>query len=147
MQIPPWMFDFLQAYGFWALLILSFVAATIIPLSSEVAMIASIIMGMNWVEAVIACSIGNCLAVSANYGIGIWIGKPLIPKLEKSRGGRKARKWVEKYGIYSLLLSWTPIFGDPITIAAGIFRLNLTKYVLIVFSLRILRYAVVGIFL
>ena len=110
-------------------------------------MIASIAMGLNWVEAVIACSIGNCLAVSFNYGMGVVIGKPLIPKISKSKGGKKALVWVEKYGIYSLFLSWTPIFGDPITIAAGIFKFNLVLYVLIVFSLRIFRYAIVGFFI
>ena len=125
MEISPWMYELLQQYGFWALLLISFIAATIFPLSSEIAMITSIALGLNWVEAVIACSIGNCLAVSFNYGLGIVIGKPLIPKLSKSRGGRKALLWVEKYGIYSLFLSWTPIFGDPITIFAGIFKFNL----------------------
>ena len=141
------MYDFLQQYGFWALLIISFIAATIVPLSSEIAMITSIALGLNWVEAVIACSIGNCLAVSFNYALGAIIGKPLIPKLERSKGGRKALSWVEKYGIYSLFLSWTPIVGDPITIAAGIFRHKLLTYILIVFSLRILRYAIVGFFI
>lgn len=147
MEISPWMYELLQQYGFWALLLISFIAATIFPLSSEIAMITSIALGLNWVEAVIACSIGNCLAVSFNYGLGFVIGKPLIPKLESSRGGRKALRWVEKYGIYSLWLSWTPIFGDPITIAAGVFKFSLLPYILIVFSLRIFRYAIVGFFI
>ena len=147
MELSPWMFDLLQQYGFWALLLISFIAATIFPLSSEIAMIASIAMGLNWVEAVIACSIGNCLAVSFNYGFGAIIGKPLLPKLERSKGGRKALVWVKKYGVYSLFMSWTPIFGDPITIAAGIFRFRILTYILIVFSLRIFRYAIVGFFI
>ena len=147
MELSPWMLEMLQQYGFWALLVISFVAATIVPLSSEVAMIASIVFGLNWIEAVAACSIGNCFAVSLNYGMGALIGKPLIPRLERSKGGRKAKNWVQKYGLYSLWLSWTPIFGDPITIAAGVFKLNLLKYILIVFSLRIFRYAIVGVFL
>ncbi len=147
MELSPWMLELLQQYGFWALLAISFVAATIIPLSSEVAMVASIVLGLNCIEAVTACSIGNCAAVSFNYGMGALIGKSLLPKLAKSKGGRKARDWVQKYGVYSLWLSWTPIFGDPITIAAGVFKLNLLKYIIIVFSLRIFRYAIVGIFL
>jgi len=146
-ELSAWMLDFLQQYGFWALLVISFIAATIIPLSSEIAMVTAIVFGLNWIEAVIACSIGNCLAVSFNYGLGAVIGKPLIPRLENSRGGRKALKWVKKYGIYSLLLSWTPVFGDPITIAAGIFRFKLASYIIIVFTLRIARYAIVGFFL
>jgi membrane protein YqaA with SNARE-associated domain len=147
MELSPWMYDLLQQYGFWALLVISFIAATIFPLSSEIAMIASIAFGLYWVEAVIACSIGNCLAVSFNYGLGVVIGKPMIPRLERSKGGRKALGWVKKYGIYSLWLSWTPIFGDPITIAAGVFKFKLLSYILIVFSLRIFRYAIVGFFI
>jgi len=146
MELSPWMYDLLQQYGFWALIVISFIAATIIPLSSEIAMITSIAFGLNWVEAVIACSIGNCLAVSFNYGLGAIVGKPLLPKLERSKGGRKALSWVKKYGVYSLFLSWTPIVGDPITIAAGIFKYKLVTYIVIVFSLRILRYAIVGFF-
>lgn len=145
--MSPWMFELLQQYGFWALILISFIAATIFPLSSEIAMVTSILLGLNWLEAVTACSIGNCLAVSLNYGMGALIGKPLLPRLQSSRGGRKALHWVEKYGLYSLWLSWTPIFGDPITIAAGIFRFKLVSYIVIVFSLRIFRYAIVGYFL
>lgn len=145
-EISPWMYDLLQQYGFWALLLISFVAATIFPLSSEVAMVASIVMGLNWIEALIACSIGNCLAVSLNYYLGAVAGKPLLNKLEKSVGGRKAVTWYKKYGLISLLVSWTPIFGDPITIVAGVFKAKLSLYIPIVFSLRIVRYAIVGFF-
>nr|HPR17673.1 DedA family protein [Candidatus Cloacimonadota bacterium] len=73
-----------------------------------------------------------------------WVGKPLIPKLEKSKNRRRALRYISKYGSWSLLLSWTPFLGDPLTIAAGIFRENFLKFSLIVYSLRIIGYAVIA---
>ena len=78
--------------------------------------------------------------------MGFLIGKPLIPKLEKSKSGRKALEYSTKYGTWSLLISWVPFLGDPLTIAAGIFRVNFLKFSLIVYSLRIVGYAIIAIF-
>ena len=142
MELSPWMVEIIQNYGFWALMFVSFVAATILPFSSEAALTIGILSGVPVISAVIACSIGNCAACSFNYGIGAIATTP--EKIQKSKSGRKAYFWVKKYGIWSLLLTWLPIIGDPITIAAGIFRINLIAYTIIVYVLRIGRYIVLA---
>lgn len=146
MSLPIWMLDFIQNYGTIALFVTSFIAATIVPASSSAILLAALAAKAPPVPAFIACSLGNCLGCAANYWIGYLIGKPLIPKLEISRSGRKALEYTTRYGTWSLLLSWTPFLGDPLTIAAGIFRVNFLNFSLIVYSLRIIGYAVIIVF-
>lgn len=140
------MSDFIANYGIIALFITSFIAATIVPASSAAILLAALAAKAPAIPAFIACSVGNSLGCAANYWMGYFIGKPLIPKLEKSKSGRKALEYSERYGTWSLLISWTPFLGDPLTIAAGIFRVNFLKFSLIVYSLRIVGYAVIAIF-
>lgn len=146
MSLPLWMSDFIANYGIIALFITSFIAATIVPASSAAILLAALAAKAPAIPAFIACSVGNSLGCAANYWMGYFIGKPLIPKLEKSKSGRKALEYSERYGTWSLLISWTPFLGDPLTIAAGIFRVNFLKFSLIVYSLRIVGYAVIAIF-
>ncbi len=146
MDLSPWFLDFINNYGVLALFIASFIAATIVPASSAAILLAALAAGASPIPALIACSIGNSLGCAANYWMGFLIGKPLIPKLEKSKSGRKAIEYTTKYGTWSLLISWVPFLGDPLTIAAGIFRVNFLKFSLIVYSLRVVGYAIIAIF-
>lgn len=146
MTLPIWMLEFIQNYGIIALFVTSFIAATIVPASSAAILLAALAAKAPVVPAFIACSVGNSLGCAANYWMGYLVGKPLIPKLEKSKSGRKALEYTTKYGTWSLLVSWTPFLGDPITIAAGIFRVNFLKFSLIVYSLRIVGYAIIAVF-
>ena len=66
----------------------------------------------------------------------------VLPRLEASRSGRTAIAWMQRHKVWSLLASWLPFVGDPLTVVAGTVRLQFAWFVGIVFSLRILRYAV-----
>jgi membrane protein YqaA with SNARE-associated domain len=145
-DLPLWMSNFIADYGITALFITSFISATIVPASSSAILVAALFAGVQPIPALISCSIGNNLGCAVNYWIGFLIGKPLIPRLERSKGGRKAIEYTHKYGVWSLFVSWTPILGDPLTIAAGIFRVNFVKFVIIVFSLRIIGYIILTLF-
>ena len=59
-------------HGPVGLALVSFLAATLLPFSSELALGAAITMGTPTAAAVLACSLGNCLACVFNYGIGRW---------------------------------------------------------------------------
>ena len=58
-----------------------------------------------------------------------------------SRSGRAALRWTERYGLPALLLSWLPVIGDPLTLAAGVGRIRLLWFVPLVAGLRVARYA------
>lgn len=142
MELTGDMQYWIGAYGWVALFVLSFIAATIVPLSSEAALLGGIAAGIPVQEALVACSAGNCLACLVNYGLGRFIREKIQTKLEASRSGRTAMEWMRRYGIWSLLLSWLPVIGDPLTIVAGLGRVSLLLFIPIVWTLRIARYIV-----
>ena len=118
----------------------SFLAATILPLSSEAALVGALHEGLPPSIALFAASSGNLMAIILNYFLGYFLYEKMHAKLQTSKTGKKAYKWGHKYGYYALLLSWLPIIGDPLTIVAGLLRLNFWYFLLIAGSLRVLRY-------
>lgn len=133
-------------YGWVALFVFSFISATIIPLSSEAILLAGIAAGMPVLDALVACSTGNCLACVLNYYLGRLAGAKMRKKLEQSRSGRTTLQWMHRYGVWSLLGSWLPFVGDPLTVVAGLAEIPLLVFSSIVFPLRILRYVVLILF-
>src|SRR4051812_5955713 len=133
----------IATYGGGGLLVVSFIAATIFPLSSEVAVYGALRLGMPGMEVLLYASIGNCLGVLFNYGLGRWGSGTVLKKTLESRGGKRALGWTERYGKWTLLLSWLPIVGDPLTIIAGVMRVHLLFFIVTAFAVRVLRYAVI----
>jgi membrane protein YqaA with SNARE-associated domain len=140
-QMIDW-HSFVVQYGLWGLGIASFVSATIVPLSSEAILVAGVAVGVPLVPAFWVCSAGNCAACLVNYGMGSYVRHWVLPRLEASKSGIRALAWMERHGTVSLFASWLPFVGDPLTVVAGVVRVRLVWFVIIVFSLRIARYAV-----
>lgn len=127
-----------------ALFISAFLAATILPFSSEVAFVAALKSGMPFSSAMIAASSGNILAIIVNYYLGYFLYEATKRKLFHSKVGKKAFLLGHRYGYYVLLLSWLPIIGDPLTIVVGLVRLKFVWFVIIAGILRVLRYWAIG---
>jgi membrane protein YqaA with SNARE-associated domain len=119
-------------------------AATVLPFSSEAVLFGVIRAGIPKWQAVFWASAGNCLACMLNYYLGRWLREKMNVRLQRSKAGRKASSLMERYGAYSLLLSWLPVIGDPITILAGSARISLLIFIPLVFALRIGRYILVA---
>jgi len=100
----------------WALFGSSFLAATLLPGGSEVVLFAVLKLHPDqyW-PALGLATLGNTLGGMSSYLIG-----RIIPQ-KKELPGLAA---VQKYGSPALLLSWVPIIGDPLCVAAGWLRLN-----------------------
>ncbi|MEO1938796.1 MAG: DedA family protein [Sulfurimonas sp.] len=130
-----------------ALFFSAFLAATILPFSSEVAFVAAIKSGMEPSLALFAASSGNILAIIFNYYLGYFLYEKTKTKLLDSKIGKQAFIWGHKYGYVALFASWLPIIGDPLTIVAGLVRLKFVWFVIIAGSLRIGRYYLLGVFL
>ena len=124
----------------FSLFISAFLAATILPFSSEVAFVAAISSGMDKLDALLFASLGNVLAIVLNYALGFFLYEKTHTKLESSKFGKHSLKLGHKYGYYALLLSWLPLIGDPITLVAGLVRLDFVKFIVIAGILRIARY-------
>jgi len=137
--------DELAAYG--GLFAAAFIAATILPMQSEAALAALLLSGAFPPAALIAvASVGNVLGSIVNWTIGRGIDKfhdrPWFPA-SPSKLDRAAR-WYSRYGRWSLLLSWAPVVGDPLTVVAGALREPLWSFVLIVAFAKIARYLAVA---
>ena len=131
--------SFLALNGGPGLFLFCLLAATILPISSEAALLGAMSLGMDAWEALGWASAGNCAGVALNYLIGHVFSEKVHAKLDRGKSGRKALQWVDHYGVWCLLLSWTPFLGDPLTYAAGIFRIPFHYIIWIAFPLRVAR--------
>ena len=127
----------------FSLFLSAFLAATILPFSSEVALFTAVEAGLDKHTALLVASSGNILAVILNYYLGYFLYEKTKDRLLKSRSGKKAYHVGHTYGYYALLLSWLPIIGDPLTLVAGMVRLNFFYFLLIAATLRVARYIAV----
>ena len=112
--------------GYLGLFITCFLAATILPIASEVFLITMLAAKYDPLSSLLIASTGNTLGSYLNFGIG-YIGNP--EWLKKLRVKQKTiESWkasIQKYGAWLALLSWLPIVGDIIGIALGFFRANI----------------------
>ncbi len=123
-----------------ALFFSAFLAATILPFSSEVAFLVALQNGMSSFNAMVFASSGNILAIVVNYYLGYWLYEKTKTKLKSSKIGRHSLACGHKYGYGALFFSWLPIIGDPLTLVAGVVRLKFVWFVLIAGGLRVARY-------
>ena len=132
------------AHGPLGLFLVAFLAATLLPLSSEVALVGALIAAVPPERALVAASVGNGLACLFNYGLGALFHRRAAAYVQASWGGVRALETTRRFGSVALLGSWLPIVGDPITIVAGLLRIPLAVFILIVLPLRVLRYVVIA---
>lgn len=125
----------------------AFVAATLLPMQSEAALVALITLhpkAVYWL--VITASIGNILGSITNWWLGTqlqrWQNKRWFPATPQQLN--RAQNWYQRYGRWSLLLSWLPIIGDPLTLIAGVLREPLGRFILLVSIAKTGRYLVLA---
>lgn len=125
----------------------AFIAASIFPMQSEAILIGLILSDRYSLAGLLmTASVGNTLGAAINWLLGRGIerfrGRSWFPVKEDKL--EKAQAWYRRYGKWSLLLSWLPVIGDAITVAAGILREPLFPFLLLVFIGKALRYAVLA---
>lgn len=112
--------------GYWGLFLATFLAATVLPFSSEVVLTSLLLAGFDPMLCLIVATVGNWLGGMSSYGLG-WLGnwKRMHKWLRvKEASILKWKSYIDRYGPWTALLCWTPIIGDPIAIALGVFRVN-----------------------
>ncbi|AOE49847.1 YqaA family protein [Kangiella sediminilitoris] len=138
--------EFLVDFGYLGLFVAAFLAATILPLSSELVLTALLLNDLSPEMLVLVATVGNVLGSLTNYGLGYWASKGIIQKWLKMSEKEfvKAEERFEKYGLMSLLFAWVPIIGDPLTVIAGILRVNLIWFIVLVSLGKFLRYYILA---
>jgi membrane protein YqaA with SNARE-associated domain len=102
--------------------------------------------GLSPLALVTFATIGNVLGSLANYALGYWASLEAIKKWLKisEEDFVRAEQRFVKYGLFSLCFAWVPFIGDPITVLAGILRIRLLWFVLLVTVGKLMRYIVVS---
>ena len=129
-----------------SLFFISFLAATILPFSSELSL-AGLIATSNYdnVLLLIVASFGNVLGSVVNWVLGFYSRNLTIKKWFpfKETQIERSSKWFNKFGKWSLLFAWVPILGDPITLVAGLLRVRFLDFIILVAIGKISRYLLV----
>lgn len=123
------------------------IAATLLPMQSEAGLVALLYLDPSAVYGlVLAASIGNILGSQINWWLGRqlqrWQGRRWFPF--KPIQLNRAQKWYQRYGHWSLLFSWVPIIGDPLTLVAGVLREPFWRFTLLVSIAKISRYSLLA---
>ncbi|MDO8697184.1 MAG: YqaA family protein [Pseudomonas sp.] len=125
------------------LFVLALLAATLLPMQSEAGLVALLLTDSYSVSGLLLAAIaGNTLGSTINW----WLGRSLS-RFQQRRWFpvtpaqlQRAQHWYQRYGRWSLLLSWLPIVGDPLTLVAGVLREPLPSFLLLVLLAKSARY-------
>lgn len=118
-----------------------------LPFQSEPLLVSLLLSGeFSTVRLVAVASFGNVLGAVRNWIVGLFIDRfhdrswfPVRPLSLASASG-----WYRRYGRWSLLLSWMPLFGDALTVLAGVLREPLWSFLLLVIIANTGRYLVLA---
>ncbi len=133
-------------WGLGVLVFICFLSSTLLPLSSEPALLVYLELNPEhfWLAIALA-SLGNTLGGALNF----WLGAKSLSLLESTKGDHaaleKSRKISQKlrtFGPQLLLLSWLPIVGDPMCLVAGFLKFPVLSSIMYIAVGKYLRYLV-----
>ncbi len=122
-------------------------AATILPMQSEAVLVSLLLVDSYPAWALISiASLGNVLGSVINWilGRGIEHYRDCRWFPADAAALQRAQQWYRRYGRWSLLLSWVPIIGDPITVIAGVLREPFFTFLALVAVAKVGRYLVLA---
>jgi membrane protein YqaA with SNARE-associated domain len=129
--------------AYLSLFIISFLAATLLPMSSELTLAGLLSTNTYNSFALLGiASLGNVLGSVFNWLLGFYFLKHINKKWFPFKQNQitSTSKWFQKFGIWSLLFAWVPIIGDPLTFVAGILRVKFFSFLILVAVGKISRY-------
>ncbi|MFI3279227.1 MAG: YqaA family protein [Rikenellaceae bacterium] len=134
--------ELLGAWGYWGLFLGSFLASTVLPLSSDALLVGSLLAGGDVRLVLISATLGNFLGGLTTYYIGYlgrweWIERYLHVSRERLE---RQSSLVQRYGSLIAFLSWVPVLGDVVTVALGFYRVDFIKSSIFMFIGRALRF-------
>jgi membrane protein YqaA with SNARE-associated domain len=131
----------------FTLFAVSFIAATLLPAQSELLLAGMVIKQTHPVAVlVITASLGNILGSIVNWWLGTQAERfshhRLFPVSQNTLA--RAQRWYQRYGLWSLLMSWVPFIGDPLTVVAGVMRTPLATFTALVALAKTTRYTAIA---
>jgi membrane protein YqaA with SNARE-associated domain len=125
----------------------AFLASTIVPFSSEVVLATALTTsGQPWIALIAVATAGNVLGSIVNWFLGRALASEKATRIirVKRENLARAERWYHRWGRWSLLLSWAPIIGDPLTVVAGFLREPLWFFIPVVIVAKAGRYLAVA---
>ena len=135
----------LEELGYLGLFIAGFLAATILPFSSESLLAVALLNGFDPIICLTIITSGNWLGSITTYGIGYlgnvdWIEKHFKISRKKIE---KTKSYLIKYGTFLALFVWVPIIGDVFALALGYFKINFTVTAIFMLIGKFFRYLLI----
>lgn len=131
--------------GYFGLFLATFLAATVVPFSSEAILLTTLAAGFDPILCLIVATLGNTLGGITSYFLGFiadWHKLQSWLRVKES-SIMKWKKHSDRFGPYLALLCWAPFVGDVIAIALGVFRVRLIPVFTFMFLGKLVRYIVV----
>lgn len=126
-----------------SLFLSAFLAATLLPAASEAYLLYLFSQGYPAALLWLVATLGNTAGGMLNYGLGLyvshftWLADKAFNEQQRERGAAAFRK----YGIWTLLFSWLPVVGDPLTFVAGLAKTRWQLALLLIGAGKAARYA------
>ncbi len=133
-------------YGYLGLFAAAFLAATVVPFSSDVVLMIMVAAGFDLTTCVIVATIGNWLGGMSSFYLGYlgkweWVKKYTGVSHEKAD---RIKIKIDRWGAYAAFLSWLPFAGDAIAVVLGFVRSNPLKVAVFMLIGKCARYIVLG---
>jgi len=126
----------------WTLFGSALLSSTLFPGGSEALLLYRLHQGADPVASVLVATAGNVGGSLITYAMGRFGRKAVQHRDAKTdRHMVRAERWFRRWGYPSLLLSWLPIVGDPLCLVAGVLRVNVAGFLLLVTVGKLARYA------
>lgn len=137
-----------ELVGYAGLFTSAFLSATLLPGSSEAALFALLATGTGHPAVLIlVATVGNVLGSAVNWIMGRFLAyfqdRRWSPVSQRSYD--RAVAWYGRFGVWSLLLSWLPIIGDPLTVVAGALRIDIRQFLILVTLAKAARYIFIAV--
>ena len=130
--------------AYLSLFLISFIAASLLPAYSEVMLASLLIAGYDPLTLWCWATAGNTMGACLNWLLGRFLlryqSHRYFPFKSESLSG--AQKWFQKYGVWSLLLSWAPIVGDALTFIAGVMKVKFSIFFILTMIGKGARYGI-----
>jgi membrane protein YqaA with SNARE-associated domain len=126
----------------WTLFGSALLSSTLFPGGSEALLLYRLHQGADPLASVLTATAGNVLGSLATYGMGRFGRKAVQRRSERTdQHIARAERWFNRFGRPSLLLAWLPVVGDPLCLVAGVLRVSVISFLILVMLGKLARYA------
>lgn len=128
-------------FGYLGLFVISYLSATVVPLSAEVAVVGMVALGYNKIAIIAIATFGSFLGALTNYTVGKKGSSFIFSRYYKidEAALTRAETQFNRWGGLALFFSWLPFVGDLLTVVAGVLHTDMRVFVFWVLLGRVVR--------